>query len=381
MTILIISAVLTFVVGVLILGPFSIAGGRLHVRAYSADESRRRALLRQLRDLDDDLEAGKLTRADYDRLRGPVERQAASLLHARAADQKAADPKAADSKVVDSRAVDSRAVDSKAVDPKSPPTKADRPAVAGSGTAVAGSATEAAAAAAVAERRDGSTSGRWRRRTVLLVALVGSAAAVTVLLVGAVSGRTPGQTITGNSAPGVNALGGQPGGTAPAPSGSTGAGGSPAGGAQSAKNGPTAAQVAAVAAAENQVKQNPKSVDAHLNLASAMASAGAGQQAAVEYLAVLRLDPSNPEANTNMALLAFEIGQTAEGKAMVDRVLQADPKYAEALYVRGLIDLMGLRKPKAAEHDLNAYLTVAPFGSHRTAAVTLLALAKSQAAK
>ncbi|HEY2550049.1 MAG TPA: tetratricopeptide repeat protein [Streptosporangiaceae bacterium] len=371
MTILIISAVLTFAVGVLILGPFSITGGRLHVRAHNADESRRRALLRQLRDLDDDLEAGKLTRADFDRLRGPVEREAASLLHARAADQQAADPKAADSK----------AADSKAADPKSPPTKADRPAAAGSGTAAAGSGTEAAAAAAVAERRDGRTSGRWRRRTVLLVALAGSAAAVTVLLVGAVSGRTPGQTITGNSAPGVNVLGGQPGGTAPAPSGSTAAGGAAAGGTQSGKNGPTAAQLAAVAAAENQVKQNPKSVDAHLNLANAMASAGAGQQAAVEYLAVLRLDPANPEANTNMALLAFEIGQTAEGKAMVDRVLQADPKYAEALYVRGLIDLMGLRKPKAAEHDLNAYLTVAPFGSHRTAAVTLLALARSQAAK
>jgi hypothetical protein len=39
---------------------------------------------------------------------------------------------------------------------------------------------------------------------------------------------------------------------------------------------------------------------------------------------------------------------------------------------------MGLNQPKAAERDLNAYLAAAPFGSHRTAAETLLALASSQ---
>ena len=50
----------------------------------------------------------------------------------------------------------------------------------------------------------------------------------------------------------------------------------------------------------------------------------------------------------------------------------------EALYVRGLIDLMGLRRPRAAERDFSGYLAVAPFGSHRTAAATLLALAQSQ---
>ena len=60
------------------------------------------------------------------------------------------------------------------------------------------------------------------------------------------------------------------------------------------------------------------------------------------------------------------------------RVLAANPDYPEALYVRGLINLMGLHRPKAAERDFSGYLAVAPFGSHRTAAVTLLALAHSQ---
>jgi Tfp pilus assembly protein PilF len=126
------------------------------------------------------------------------------------------------------------------------------------------------------------------------------------------------------------------------------------------------------------VKQNPKDVNAHLALAEAYAAAGADQLAAVEYLAVTRLDPANAEANTNLALLAFQVGRAVQGKAMIDRVLAAHPNYPEALYVRGLIDLMGLRRPRAAARDFSTYLAVAPFGSHRTAAATLLALAQSQ---
>jgi cytochrome c-type biogenesis protein CcmH/NrfG len=196
------------------------------------------------------------------------------------------------------------------------------------------------------------------------LALAGAAAGAAVLLAGAVSARHPGQTITGSPVAGAVPAAGGPGGSAPV--------------AKSGRKSPTPQELAAVAAAEAQVKQNPKDVSAHLTLAEAYAAAGAGQLAAVEYLAVTRLDPANAEANTNLALLAFEVGRAAQGKAMVDRVLAADPKYPEALYVRGLITLMGLRRPRAAERDFSAYLAVAPFGSHRTAAVTLLALAQSR---
>ena len=193
---------------------------------------------------------------------------------------------------------------------------------------------------------------------------VRTAASVTVLLAGTVSPRHPGQTISGNPVPTASLAAGSPNGQAPA---------SPAG-----QKSPTSQQLAAVAAAEAQVKQHPKDAHAHLALADGYAAAGAGQLAAVEYLAVTRLDPANAEANTDLALLAFEVGRAAQGKAMVDHVLAAHPDYPEALYVRGLIDLVGLRQARAAERDLNAYLAVAPVGSHRTAVVTLLALAQSQ---
>jgi cytochrome c-type biogenesis protein CcmI len=299
MTVVILAGVLTFVVGLLILRPFSGKTGRPQVRGHDPDDDRRRALLRQLRDLDDDLAAGKLTADDHTRLREPVEREAAAALTRK---------------------------------PQGP--------------------------------ADGIGARRWSRRTATLVTLAAAAAGIAILLVGAVSARRPGQTITGNSVAGAAPMAASPGASAPA----AGPGRKP----------PTRQQLAAVAAAEAQVKQNPKDVSAHLTLAEAYAAAGASQLAAVEYLAVTRLDPANAEANTNLALLALEVGRAAQGKAMVDRVLAADPKYPEALYVRGLINLMGLRRPRAAERDFGAYLTVAPFGSHRTAAVTLLALAQSR---
>ncbi len=322
MTVVLISGGLTFVVGLLILRPFSATGGRPHVRAHSPDDDRRRELLRQLRDLDDDLAAGKLTQADHVRLRDSVEREAAAVLR----------------------------------------RKAQGPAA---GTAVVTSGARSGSVTSSSPQRGGAGRGarRTRGRTVTLLALAGVAASVTTLLAGAVSSRHPGQTITGNSVAGATSAAGNPSGPAPASSGS---------------QSPTPQQLAAVAAAEAQVKQNPKDVSAHLALADAYAAAGASQLAAVEYLVVTRLDPANAEANTNLALLAFEVGRAAQGKAMVDRVLAAHPNYPEALYVRGLINLIGLRQPQAAERDFIAYLAVAPFGSHRTAATTLLALAQSQ---
>ena len=323
MTVVVISGGLTFVIGLLILRPFSASGGRPQVRSHTPDDDRRRALLRQLRDLDDDLAAGKLTEADHIRLRDPVEREAAAVLR------------------------------------RKTKGSASRTGVVTASTR-GGSATPG-------PPQCGDARGEARRRTprtVTLLALAGVAAGIAILLAGAVSSRLPGQTITGNSVAGAAPVAGGPGGSAPA--------------AQPGRKSPTPQQLAAVAAAEAQVKQNPKSEAAHLTLAEAYAAAGASQLAAVEYLVVTRLDPANAEANTNLALLAFEVGRAAQGKAMVDKVLAAHPNYPEALYVRGLINLMGLRRLKAAERDFNAYLAVAPFGSHRAAAATLLALALSQ---
>jgi len=346
MTVVIIAGALTFAAGLLILRPLSGKDGRPQARGHDPDDDHRRALLRQLRDLDDDLAAGKLTADDHTRLREPVEREAAAALT-----RKARGP-----------------ADGIGGGRSSPPSGPATPEP-GSEPATTGPPSRPATTGPRQGRDTDRGARRWSRRAAALLTLAAATAVIAILLVGAVAARRPGQTITGNSVAGAAPAAASPGASAPA---------APSGSKQPARRQPTRQQLAAVAAAEVQVKRNPKDVSAHLTLAEAYAAAGAGQLAAVEYLAVTRLDPANAEANTNLALLAFEVGRAAQGKAMVDRVLAADPKYPEALYVRGLINLMGLRRPSAAERDFSAYLAVAPFGSHRTAAVTLLALAQSQ---
>jgi hypothetical protein len=168
---------------------------------------------------------------------------------------------------------------------------------------------------------------------------------------------------------------------APSPSASAPASSSAA--APSAKGGagsdagapaPTDEQLAAVAAALTRVRDHPREVPAHLDLARAYADVGQGQLSAVEYLAVLQLDKANPEANTALALVALAAGRPAEGKQLVDTVLENNPRYPDALYTRGLIYVMGLRQVAPGVRDLRTYLKVAPYGAHGPTVRTLLAM-------
>ena len=299
---------------------------------WDGDVDRRRALLRQLRDLDDDLAAGKLTEDDHHRLREPIEHEAAISLTRRPARSSTATRRR------------------RAGDPDRRPGGSEEP------TATA--------------RRGPRTTRSRARRTVLAVLAVAAVAGVTALLAGAVTPRGAGETVTG-SGPAAAA-------TAPPVGPTAGSATAPADPSAGSSPSLTPEQAAAIDAAALDVKAHPQDVGKHLALAHAYADGGATQLAAVEYLAILKLDPANAEANTAMALLAFEVGQTGQAKTMLDTVLQAHPGYPEALYVRGLVLLSGLHQPAAATKDLHAYLAAAPYGSHRTAAETLLALAGSQ---
>ena len=392
---------------------------------WDGDVDRRRALLRQLRDLDDDLAAGKLTEEDHHRLREPIEHEAAISLTRRPARsstatrrRRAGDPDrrpggsarpddpsgdgadrahpddtadaadrsggAAGSYEHDGPAASGVATGSGGVggsdqgaDGPVAAGGAGRPGRSGRGAADAARLRRGAGTAAArrqeptATARRGPRTTRSRaRRTVLAVLAVATVAGVTALLAGAVTPRSAGETVTG-SGPAAAA-------TAPPVGPTAGSAAAPADPSAGSSPSLTPEQAAAIDAAALDVKAHPQDVGKHLALAHAYADGGATQLAAVEYLAILKLDPANAEANTAMALLAFEVGQTGQAKTMLDTVLQAHPGYPEALYVRGLVLLSGLHQPAAATKDLHAYLAAAPYGSHRTAAETLLALAGSQ---
>jgi cytochrome c-type biogenesis protein CcmH/NrfG len=362
---------------------------------WDGEVDRRRALLRQLRDLDDDLAAGKLTEEDHRRLSEPIEHEAAMSLTRRPARtatvtrRRAGDPDHRPGGGADSDDSSTGAADSDEEPDSDPAGSTD-----GAGTA-AGSGRRLVDAVGLRRPGAGTTAARRQqpaatarrgprttpratprparsrvRRIVLAVVAVAAVAGVTALLANTITPRGAGQTVTGSgpaavaTAPPV----GPTGGSAAAPAGPS-AGSSPS---------LSEEQAATIAAAEIDVKAHPKDVSKHLTLAQAYADGGITQLAAVEYLAILKLDPSNAEANTALAQLAFESGQSRQAKAMLDRALKAHPNYPEALYARGVVLFSGLHQPAAAARDLRAYLAAAPFGSNRTQAETLLALAGSQ---
>jgi hypothetical protein len=296
-----------------VLRPFT--SGRVRpLTATDADHELRARLLRQLRDLDDDLACGKLTHEDHRRLRAPLEARTADVLH-RIADRHA-------------------------------PHDLSRP------------APPQTASAGPPGRHHRST------RVLALTTAAGALAALGFLLNAALVPRGSGATITGDA----------PAGAAGAPSPPTRSG--PALGTPQppASSRATAQQVAAVNAAVKRVRDNPRDAAAHLDLARAYTDAASPQLATIEYLAVTRIDPANGEANTALALVAFAAGQARQAEDLVDTALAAHPRYPEALYARGLIRLMGLQQPAAAHRDLTAYLAAAPFGAHRATVQTLLAM-------
>jgi cytochrome c-type biogenesis protein CcmH/NrfG len=291
---------LAILAGLAVLRPFTAGrSSALHADA-DPDEDLRRGLLRQLRDLDIELAAGKLSDEEHRALRAPVEAEAVVVL----------------------RRIDRRV---------------------GSGELTTG----------LREIRPVTrlTPISPRKRRLRLVAgfagglvVVGGA---VVLLTGAVSPRQSGATITG----GVAAQQGAPAASDP------------------------------VAVAQARVQQNPKDAAAHVALADAYLAAGKSDQAAIEYLAATEIQPDNAAANTGLALIAFQSGNTADAKKMVDKVLAAQPKYPEALYARGVIELMGLNQTAPAKQDLDGYLNAAPFGSHKQTVQSLLAMIAEAPAK
>jgi cytochrome c-type biogenesis protein CcmH len=141
------------------------------------------------------------------------------------------------------------------------------------------------------------------------------------------------------------------------------------------------AELAAVESAVKEVRKSPGRAAAHVDLARAYTDAHQPQLAAVEYVAATRLDPGNAQANTALALVAFQAGNAKQADALVTRALRRHPHYPEALYTRGLIRAMGLHRPQAAAVDLRAYQRAAPRGSHVTTVATVLALLASGAVR
>ena len=123
---------------------------------------------------------------------------------------------------------------------------------------------------------------------------------------------------------------------------------------------------------EQRVAQHPNDPAARLDLASRYEAAGDLTAATSQYLAALRLDPRDAEANAAVAYLLFLSGDAQAGLRHAVLSLAPDPAYPEGLWVEGLILARGLHRDAGAVRALTAYLRAAPYGSHREQALDIL---------
>ena len=147
---------------------------------------------------------------------------------------------------------------------------------------------------------------RWRSPK-LLMALASAVVvvAVTLLLVTAIRGRT------GNDA-GTTAV---------------------------AQTAPTPGQQASpgVRRAERAVQKNPRSAAALINLGNAYVEAGQAAAADQSYIAALKVDPSNAQATTLHAMMLGSAGRNREAIALLRHVERAQPRFARAWLLEGLL--------------------------------------------
>ena len=123
---------------------------------------------------------------------------------------------------------------------------------------------------------------------------------------------------------------------------------------------------------EGRVAQHPNDVAARLDLAQRYLESGDAGAAVHQYTAVLGIDPRNAEAHAQLGFILYQAGRPQEGLDEVQRALDVDPSYPEALYFKGVILLKGLDRRAEAADALRAYLAAAPFGAHVDEARSLL---------
>lgn len=185
-----------------------------------------------------------------------------------------------------------------------------------------------------------ANGGRSRTAAALVVVLLVLAAAAIPLLVGALEPREARAPITGR-VPG------------PAP----------------------------LSMLEDRVREHPRDPAARLDLADAYLARGRIADAVDQYLALARIDPDSPDAHARMGLVLYGAGRPREALEAVDRALEIDPAYPEALYERGVILLQGLGRPAPAASAFRTYLEEAPFGAHRAEVADLLQKAERLASE
>ena len=115
-----------------------------------------------------------------------------------------------------------------------------------------------------------------------------------------------------------------------------------------------------VDALEQASRNEPGNAAIRVQLGNAHYDMGQFQEAAEAYEECLRLNPGNPEVETDLATCYFELKQNDKALAILDKVLQYQPKFGQALYNKGIVLSAGKNDLKGAIAAWEALLQTNP---------------------
>ncbi|HWA31783.1 MAG TPA: tetratricopeptide repeat protein [Rhizomicrobium sp.] len=107
------------------------------------------------------------------------------------------------------------------------------------------------------------------------------------------------------------------------------------------------------------LKWTPTLWEAHNNRAIVYKRMHQYDKAVDEYTAAIKIAPDIAPLYSNRAISLVLLNRSTEAKADIDRALQLDPKNAEALYVRGLMELQA-GDTAAGNADIAAAKAIVP---------------------
>jgi cytochrome c-type biogenesis protein CcmH len=220
----------------------------------------------------------------------------------------------------------------------------------------------ARAAAVIRALRDGVDArpavarASWKRRAVVITAIVVFAVGAAVALASALGARLPGETGSGNSQ------------------------------ASSSSNRPAPTNAQLIKRLEDAITKNPNDVQTRMLLAPRLEATGDLAGALKQYDAVVQIEPGNAVAEAQagriLYLTADRAVQThpdaaaqlvAESKTRLDKALALDPNYADAYYFHAIVLANEYGDFKGAQNDLQHYIVLAPNGTWTVPAHQLLA--------
>lgn len=118
--------------------------------------------------------------------------------------------------------------------------------------------------------------------------------------------------------------------------------------------------------------RDPKDQNALIYLVEALRTLGETAEADKYQAELDKLIGPNPGVIYNQAVEAFNAGKMKEARPFLQKVLQIDPKFAEAYYLLAMCDYADMNL-KSTKQNLQKYLEVAPNGKNAAEAQAMLA--------